>query len=250
MLAVCVGVAAWAGLLALRRDALPEPQLAPIAPIAPLPRPQRLPDAPDFARTALPATATREHAERNLTIHVPDLPTALRALDGAGIATFDARTGADFRWLPLAGGVQAPDGGFTWLATTRVRGELVVALAAAPERARHGYLARTTFAAAGEALAVELPVVTATVQLALPPGSLGAGPLRLARVDDPAWLPNAHGATGVSLVPDATVELLLGAGTYELLDPIDPSQSQRFTVPGADTVVLTAALTRAPADRP
>ncbi|MBL8727276.1 MAG: hypothetical protein JNM25_02520 [Planctomycetes bacterium] len=251
MLAACVGVAGWAGLLALRRDAGPDGSLGPIAPIVQPPPPQRLPAAPEFARNALPAAGSRATSVATVAIRIPAVPAALR---GAGVAIYDARTGAEFTWLPLDGGEPGADGSLTLQSTTRVRGDLQVALAAAPEWARHSYLARTSVeigpAAAGTPTLVDLPVVVDSVQIVLPDAAGRAGPLRLSRCDDAQWLPMFHAATGIEILPGAPTTVLLGAGAYELVDPIDATRRQRFEVPRAGAVVLTPTLTAVRADRP
>jgi hypothetical protein len=253
VLAACVGVAGWAGLLALRREAPPETQLGPIAPIVQPPPPKRLPTAPEFARHALPATASRTRTGTSIVVHIPAVPAALQGT-AAGVATYDADTGGEFAWLPLAGGTAGADGSVTLQATTLVRGELQVAFATAPEWARHSYLARTTLAidaaTAGSHVTVDLPVVVGTVQVVLPDTTTRAGPLRLARCDDPQWLPTFHAATGIEVRREASADVLLGAGTYELVDPIDATRRQRFEVPGAGKIVLTPTLTAVRADRP
>ena len=245
-------MAAWSAFVALQRSgtgATPVPAIPPI--VAP-PLPQRLPPAPEFAWQALPAAAQRDVTTTEVIVHLPHLP-ALVAGTSAGIATYDARTGADFTWTPLEETSTGPDGdGLSVRTRTRVRGEFVVAFAAAPQWARHAYLTRTSTDAgrAGAApLHVDLSVAIAAVELALPATAADAGPLRLVRCDDPQWLPPSEAATGVT-VGAAGTTVLLGVGDYELVDPIDPALRQRFTVPTDVPVTLNAALTRARADRP
>jgi len=92
--------------------------------------------------------------------------------------------------------------------------------------------------------------VVSPTRFELPSGRGRAGPLRLVRVDDPQWLPMEHGTTGVLLADTESVTLLLGAGTYELQDPIARDKTQRFDVPAKDAVVISSTLTVAPIDRP
>lgn len=252
LLAVAVGVAAWSGFVALQRSGSAATPVPPIPPIVAPPRPERLPPAPEFARQALPAAAQRDGTTTDVVVRLPHLP-ALVAGTSAGVATYDARTGADFTWTPLDETTSGPDGaGLVVRTRTRVRGEFVVAFATAPQWARHAYLTRTTADAARAAAAplqVDLSVAIAAVELALPATAAGAGPLRLVRCDDRQWLPPSETATGIT-VGEAGTTLLLGVGDYELVDPIDPTRRQRFTVPSDGSVTLSAALTRARADRP
>ena len=88
------------------------------------------------------------------------------------------------------------------------------------------------------------------VRLQLPPTARRAGPLQLARVDDPHWLPMHCGANGITLIGDSPQDLLLGAGQYELCDPLAPLRRQRFEVPARDPVVLIDSLAVLRAGRP
>lgn len=252
LLAACIGVAAWTGLLALHRSSAPERSLPPIAPLVAPPRPSRLPAAPEFARNAMPATARRDVSRTTIIVHLPPLHTALQAAD-AGVATCDARTGADFTWIPLADAATAPDGSRTIETTTRVRGDLDVSLANGREWARHGYLTRVRVpvgTTAANPVVVDLPATIDLVRLRLPEGCVRAGPMYLSRCDDPQWLPTMQGATGIEVVRSKPTFMLLGAGCYELVDPIDPTRRQRFDVPSNGPVELTSTLTAARADRP
>lgn len=252
MLASSAGIAAWTGLLALRRSAAPEPGSTPIAPIVAPARPERLPTAPEFERLAVAAATTREHTATIVLVRVPAVPPALRGT-AAGIATFDARSGADFTWVPLSEAAVADDGSIIVQCATHVRGDLQVSFATAPQWARHGYLARTTLTvgtARDGRITLDLPVAVDTVRLSLPAGATRAGPLRLARRDDPQWLPTAHSAIGIEVRLDRPTEVLLGAGSYELVDPIDANRRQPFDVPSANPVTLMPALTAVRADRP
>ncbi|MBL9076870.1 MAG: hypothetical protein JNL08_05170 [Planctomycetes bacterium] len=198
----------------------------------------------------MPAAAAREPVPAELTIRLPAGAVEPAGAE-AGIATYDASTSADFTWTPLAGAAVV-DGSVAVTVRTHARGALLVALAAAPAWARHGYLVRTRIDVPADATtyAVELPVATAAVQLTLPAGATHAGPLRLVRCDDPQWLPTLHAATGLVLERDRPTTLVLGAGSYELVDPIDAARRQRFEVPAAAAVELSPTLAAARADRP
>ena len=185
-----------------------------------------------------------------MTIRVRGLPPALRN-DPSGVATFDADSGADFVWTPIAGATQASDGSLLLHSTSHSAGLLSVTLASSRAFARHGYLVRTTArvppSGGGEML---LDVKVANVRFEVPPGSRRAGPLRLSRLDDPHWMPMQHGTTGLILTRDAPVTVLLGAGQYELRDPIAPERRQHLEVPGSEVVVITAELATGQAGRP
>ncbi len=201
----------------------------------------------------MPAAARREHTLTAVVVHIPAMPAGLSEA-AAGIATYDARTGADFAWVPLTAATTMPDGSLTLQSTTRVRGELEVAFASAPEWARHSYLARVRVDARASAnsgqIDVELPVVASVAALRLPDGIQRAGPLRLSRCDDPQWLPTVHSATGIEVLRGKPTYVWLGAGCYELLDPIDATRRQRFDIPSGGPIEITATLTAAPADHP
>lgn len=214
--------------------------------------PERLPASPEFARRAEPATAARERAPApTIAIRVRALAKEQRT-PAMGVATFDATTGAGFVWTPLADASEA-DGDLLIRTAANGTGERCATLATAREFARHGYLARSRFvlpAGAGSAVDVVLDATMGTARFELPRGSVRAGPLRLVRTDDPHWLPMENGATGVSLTAPDPTTLLLGAGVYELQDPIAPESRQRFEVPAKDPIVLSASLTLVRADRP
>ena len=70
-------------------------------------------------------------------------------------------------------------------------------------------------------------------------------PLRLARVDDPLWLPMQHSSSGLTLRKDHQTTLQLGAGDYRLEDPIVPDQFQQFRVLAATKVLVSEKLAQA-----
>ena len=169
-----------------------------------------------------------------------------------GIATFDATSGAEFTWTPLSAGT-AQNGDLLVEVTMFGKGERCVTLATERVFARHGYLVRTSFRIAppgGADPEVTLDAAVSAVRFELPPKSRRAGPLRIARLDDSQWLPMDLGTTGLSLTAEGPVTQLLGAGAYELRDPIAPDRVQRFDVPAPGPVVIDPTLTVVTADRP
>lgn len=212
--------------------------------------PTRLPPAPEFARFAAPATVQRPMpVTASVTIRLRGLPTAVRTAE-MGIATFDAVTGAGFSWTPIGDAANGTDD-LVLRAEFHGTCEQAVVLASQRAFARHGYLARTTFTPSrNPTTEIELDSMVSTTRFQLPNGALRSGPLRLVRVDDPQWLPMENGTTGVVLASAEPATLLLGAGTYELQDPIHREKTQRFVVPAAGPIVLNADLTVAAADRP
>ena len=171
-----------------------------------------------------------------------------------GLAMFDAVSGGSFAWKPLAGASEALDGSLLVRAHTHGPGDHFVTLAVSRESARHGYLARTRFRPTPES-GRDLPEVTldatlTLVRFQLPTGSLRAGPLRIARLEDPHWLSMEHGTTGLIVTPNEPANVLLGAGTYELRDPITPEHCQRLVVPGPNPVMINSSLTVVQDDRP
>ena len=88
------------------------------------------------------------------------------------------------------------------------------------------------------------------VRFDLPEGTEKAGPLLLQRVDDREWLPMEAAPAGLKLQRGARTSLLLGAGRYELQDPLAPTAAQVFEVPApAGAVTLSRSLARAPDGR-
>ncbi|HEB53262.1 MAG TPA: hypothetical protein ENI87_08420 [bacterium] len=231
-------------MLAIGRPALPgaESNLAIEAP-ARLPRPERLPELPRIRENGFATDRRHEVGERSLTVVLSSVPAVVDP-GVAGIATFDSVTGGDFRWFPLVAGEDEDDGSLRMTVTTAVDGPLTITFAAAREHARHGYLSRRRLDADSDAAGAPITLAGETyrVRIDLPPGTDRAGPLRLQRVDDRQWLPMLHSTSGLTLRRGAELVLDLGAGTYELQDPIAPERSQRFDVPGTDRVEISAAL--------
>jgi hypothetical protein len=251
LLAVGGSVAAFCGFLTLRHATGEDAPAKPLPVLTEPPRPERLPPAPEFGSAAVPAAAQRPRARPvDVSIRVRGL-TADLAKTSAGVAVFDAETGAGFAWAPLADAARADDGSLVLRARTTAIHDICVTAASAREFARHGYFAKTSLAAsAASSREVELSVATARVRFLLPDGAERAGPLRLRRLDDPRWMPIESGGTGLTIAPGEESSILLGAGTYEVADPIDDTRSQRFEVPGEPDVTLDAALTTARVDRP
>ncbi|HEX6813723.1 MAG TPA: hypothetical protein VF384_19035 [Planctomycetota bacterium] len=254
MIAVGLAIAAWSVSLAFNRE--PVRELSTLTPVEDLPRPpapERLPPGPEQKRSAAAADAQwQTSAPVELAIRVRNVPRALLG-ETTGVATFLAETGADFVWLPLAEATAAPDGSLIATSKARAGDKIVVTLATSRAFARHGYLARAIAdvanGPAGSNAEIPLDVAATTVRLQLPPTARRAGPLQLTRVDDPHWLPMT-GSNGVSLAGEAPLELLLGAGQYELSDPFAPARSQRFEAPASQPVVLSESLTVLRAGRP
>ena len=122
-------------------------------------------------------------------------------------------------------------------------------LASASDLARHGYLTRRVVVAEPGAV-VRLSGAQHEVRFDLPDGVEQAGPLRLQRVDDREWLPMEAAPAGLKLQRGARTSLLLGAGRYELQDPLAPTAAQVFEVPApAGAVTLSRSLARAPDGR-
>lgn len=168
-----------------------------------------------------------------------------------GIATFETDSGAGFTWTSLAGAIAD---GNDLLVTTSLYGsaERTVTLATEGAFARRGYVARATFVPDPAAGTAELAIDASmhATRFALAPTSSRAGPLRLARLDDSQWLPMAHGPTGLSIAAGSPVTVLLGSGSYELCDPVEPARRQRFDVPAPGPIVIDPALSAARVDRP
>lgn len=215
--------------------------------------PEHLPPAAEFSRHAAPAAVARA-ATPNLVV-----PVLVRGVDPAwrtpdmGVALFAAETGADFVWQPLAGAAPAADGSLLVECTTGAMGDVVVTLASERRFARHGYLAklqtRPVVASRDRSQPMELAVRAAAVTFAAPELPYHVGPLRLARRDDPDWLPPLPTATGLAFDGATRHTLLLGAGDYELRDPLS-DRAQQFSTPATTNVAINGIWAAARADRP
>jgi hypothetical protein len=243
LLAIGLAVAGYSYALTLQRGQRPTAEPDPAAQTRQVPTPTRLAPDPGLRRQPVPASVGVEPtAAVPLTIVVENLPSALDP-GTAGVALFATETGAEFRWLPLA----AARDGKVFETTSNVVGSLTATVAAAPEQARHGYLAAAerTFARANRAgETLTLDASAQQVQFGLANPEHRAGPLQIRRVGDARWHARATAPTGLLCRGKEVVVLLLGAGDYELVDPIDQQVSQRFTVPSHSPVMIREGLSR------
>ncbi|MBL8750975.1 MAG: hypothetical protein JNK78_17580 [Planctomycetes bacterium] len=186
-----------------------------------------------------------------LTIRVKGIAPSLPAAH-AGVACFDATSGAGFVWTPLSEAAER-DGSLVFDVTVHGSNEQNITVASTREFARHGYLALARWdprRSSRGSTEVVLDATAQNVSFALEPSASRAGPLRILRLDDPQWLPMELASTGLYLTRGAAATMLLGSGVYELCCPIDPERRQRFEVPASGTVVLTPDLSLVPVDRP
>lgn len=245
-----MGVAGYSFVLTLRRGPLrsvePPPAVAAAATIG---APERLAPDPELRQRALPASVAMDPREPSrIAIAVRNLPAGLDRRV-AGIALCAADTGAEFAWTPLA--ELGADGILN--ASTPIVGSVAITLARSRAHARHGYLQRAvhTFPLSrGPVQPVPFDCAIETVQLVLAVPQHTAGPLCLRRTDDPQWTASDAAPTGLVLQGKAAVEILLGAGDYELVDAVAASRRQTFTVPTRGPVTVTAAVSRPAIDRP
>ncbi|MFO1077650.1 MAG: hypothetical protein U1E73_07975 [Planctomycetota bacterium] len=190
------------------------------------------PTAPQADRRAFAVPATTSRADRDAGIAVEiRLQAPPSALPNGGVALTSAN-GTDSTWIPFAS-LPADDGGTVRFAWAGERAGGTVAIAASEAEARHAYLARFRHDS-GSTMQIDFAAHTVALQS---PATRGfVGPLRLVRTDDPGWLPLGLAAAG--LFVDTETRLLLGAGDYELVDPIDDTQRQRFSVPATEPIRL------------
>lgn len=217
-----------------------------------LPLPTRLPRRPATLPASLPSSRPAiSGATTDLVIEVLDLPDGLPP--GAGVAVFAADTGARFCWLPLASATIAGSKA-TFATATLAAPALRVTMAPSERAAQNGYWVATEVAgprSGPAAITIQASVQRVRVHSGSVPGGYGQD-VRLRRLDDPQWRP--IDASTADFVPDrrGDLELLLGAGTYELVPwTAGPWQPVRVQVPGPGEV--TAVFTRLPAvpgDRP
>lgn len=245
-----MGIAGYSFVLTLRRGPLRsvEPRPAALA-AATSSAPERLVPDPELRQRALPASVAMNPRETSrIAIAMRNLPPTLdRSV--AGIALCAAETGAEFTWTPLA--ELGADGVLS--ATTPIVGSVAITLARSRAQARHGYLQRAvhTFPLSrGPVEPVPFDCATDTVQLVLADPQHAAGPLCLRRSGDPQWTASDAAPTGLLLRGKATVEVVLGSGDYELVDAVDPTRRQPFTVPTRGPLAVTAAVSRPASDRP
>lgn len=245
-----MGVAGYSFLLTLRRGPLrsvePRPPAAVAATrIAPL----RLVPDPELRQRALPASVAMNPREPSrFAIALRNLPPTIDR-KVAGIALCAADTGAEFTWTPLA--ELGADGILS--TATPIVGSVAITLARSRAQARHGYLQRAvhTFPLSrGPVQPVPFDCTTHAVQLVLADPLHAAGPLSLRRANDPQWTASDAAPTGVLLRGKVAVEVVLGSGDYELVDAVDPTRRQPFTVPAHGPVPVTGAVSRPAVDRP
>jgi hypothetical protein len=239
----------YALILAIGRDPLPGAEVR--FKLEELDRPDRPQQVQSLAKsqagtkpTVQPETSTRV----TVPIRVQEGLNSIKDKQ-AGIATFDCKTGADFRWYPLNEAMRSDNQFLLVTSDAQSNSTLTVTLAAKRDCARHGYLARRDVEIAnpanGVVAMVTLPSEAFDVQFDLPAETDRAGPLRLARVDDPLWLPMQHSSSGLTLRKDHQTTLQLGAGDYRLEDPIVPDQFQQFRVLAATKVLVSEKLAQA-----
>ncbi|MFY9344113.1 MAG: hypothetical protein WAT39_16605, partial [Planctomycetota bacterium] len=223
---------------------------SPQHPAAPaVPPAQRLPRVAGLARVPVPATSQRQAPAFPLEITVRGLPRALReGHGGVLVARTDGRHGE--LWLPWRGTGSATSDAVVLTAQLAEAGDHVFHLALSPESGAHGYLTRQTLAcsAATATVAIDAAVVEATFRL--PAGAQRSALLLLARPDDPHWIPIGTLPSGLELTAGGARRLWLGAGAYELFDPLSPERRQSFTIPGDADLVLSANLAAPRAGRP
>ena len=165
-----------------------------------------------------------------VSIHV-EAPADFADTAGAALVSAD---GTREQWVPFAAMTTTPDG----RRAVQWKGERqggTVTIATSREEARHAYLARLDHDASAT---MRIDCVATVVALRPPEGTAAAGPLRIVRIGHPHWLPLAIATAGLYVGPATT--LLLGAGEYELVDPIDGTRRQRFSVPADSAITLDA----------
>jgi hypothetical protein len=239
-------------LLQLKRGPLPVVEPALEVPDARrLPSPERLADdarTPNGWRPATVAVAAETVSTVSVVVRgsLADVGPAT-----VGVALFARETGAKFTWVPLAGRTPGTDGSLSFDVPTTATGELCVTLATDRNAARHGYLARRIVAVGGNTPPgpVVFDAVASHVEFALPATRRLAAPLRVVRTDDAEWLPLHLGSSGMVLSEPST-SVVFGAGSYELVDPIDPAIRLAFDVPTTEPVAISENLSRPRADRP
>ena len=254
LIAVALGTVLYALILAIGRDPLPGAETRFTLPELERPaRPARVFPTPAENLQPLPELQAQISDRVTVPIQVTSVAPFLKDAS-AGVATFHSLTGGDFRWYPLSEALPGNEHSLLITSDAQVGSQLTITLAAKPEQARHGYLAQTTIevtAANGRATPlVTLHGAAHDVAFNLPANVEQAGPLRLLRIDDQQWLPMLHSTSGLALRRGVTTKLKLGAGTYELQDPLAPERTQQFTVPGSAVVEVSETLAPARDDRP
>jgi hypothetical protein len=252
LLALAAGTALYAGMVGLRTR-VPDHPFEAVTPVATgqLPRPERLPASPEFARTAVEASqASGERRPEFLAVELVVTGASLLGSE-AGLASFLLHDGSDFRWTPLDRCERTADG-FLLRVPVIAAGDRVVVLAQTERFAQHAHLARTTIPAQqiGTATPARLQVALAEVELQLPANVASAGPLQLRRSDDPRWLPMHDASSGVFLRRGTITKVLLGAGRYELGAPLSATAPLAFDVPATGPITIPSELAAVRAGRP
>jgi len=247
LLAASVLILGYAGWLTLRRVVLPgapvlahEPLRAGPTPPARLP-PQAGDEAAPNGSALVPAADFRIA----IAITITNLPAGLDRHQ-AGLALFGSADGSDFRFHRLA------DLGEDLLLQTQTlaTGALRIVLAEDAEQARHSFLCRVDHEFARQPAGATPLALDATAQrlrFVVAGSDASYGPLLLRRRHEPDWHAPRAVAAGLRSHRDAPCELWLGAGEYELSDPLRPDRQQTFTVPGEGTVTLNPAFAPSPA---
>jgi hypothetical protein len=253
LLAIGLGLAGYCAIVVVARNssgAAPPPpvQHTPLPVLPPL---SRLDPVAETKRFAAPAADRRNGiAPFVVTIVVRGVSAALRTTTG-GVWLARADGQGNRTWLswhdPAANAPVTTD--IVLTASLDQPGDYVVAAATAREFGQHGYLARRT-ATCTAATTIDIDASTSEVVFRLPPLARQVGPLRVARVDDPHWLPIATLPIGLILAPGSPTRCRLGNGAYELYEPLRPDVRQTFAVPAAGDVVINASLATPRADRP
>ena len=216
-------------------------------------RPERLDPIAGIETSNVPPIDDQIRDRVTVPIRVLNVPT-LRSDSSAGVATFHTLTGGEFRWLPLSEAMRGEPNSLLVTTNAQLGTRLTVTLASKREHARHGYLAKQILDITSEngraTEQVTLQGLVHDVRFNLPTNVERAGPMRLQRVDDRQWLQMSHDSSGLTLRRGKITSLKLGAGTYELQDPLLPERSQQFTVPETTTVEVNSALAPARDDRP
>jgi hypothetical protein len=244
----------YALILAIGRDPLPGAADRFAAPQFEQPaQPERLDPIAGIDSMLYPRIDDQIRDRVTVPIRVLNAP-ALRNDSSVGVATFHTITGGEFRWYPLSEATRDEGNSLLVTADSQLGTRLTVTLAYRRDHARHGYLAKQILDITSEN-GSETPLVTLqgqvhNVQFNLPTNTERAGPMRLQRVDDRQWLQMSHDTSGLTLWRGKVTSLQLGAGTYELQDPLLPERSQQFTVPKTTAVEISSTLAPARDDRP
>lgn len=253
LIAVGIAVAGYSFLLSLRQPAVvttAQPDLELRLLVVPAPRLLKLEARPHAFATPAALVGAIRADQRPARLLVRGLDRDIvnpgdATSSSAGVAVFAPTTGARLAWHPLADATVSPDG--LVIELTPPSAPFVVTVAPDEASAEHGYLARATLDPRGNIRDFSMTAPVVRVRLVTANGR-PAGPFQLVRVGARDWLAQGAAAGGLRL-DDGSVTLVLGAGDYEVVDPIRSAVRQRFTAKteGDGTpieVTLTARLTR------